>query len=175
MSGRRGSVSMTRAPWYLRPFMSSTPRTRRRGLGLEVGRAGSIALLVALFSLGCSEGQVQDRAATIELGPCVAVEPSAGVADARCGVLRVEENRDAPNGRTIDLAIVVAPATSRAPAPDPVFFLAGGPGQGAAALAPRILHRLEPLRRDRDLVFVDVRGSGSSGASSASSSRPIVG
>lgn len=95
-------------------------------------------------------------------------EPSIELADCgtgaklECGVLEVEENRDAPNGRTLQLAIVVARSTARSPESDPVFLLAGGPGQGAAALAPMILHKFEAIRRERDLVFVDVRGTGSS-------------
>ena len=125
-----------------------------------MGWARSLGLLAALSSLGC-EPLAQGRPPTessIALGPC----PDAGVADARCAVLSVEEDRAAPNGRTIELAIFVAPATSRTPAADPVLFLAGGPGQGAASLAPRILHRFDAIRRDRDIVFVDVRGTGRS-------------
>ena len=47
--------------------------------------------------------------------------------------------------------------------PDPVFLLAGGPGQGAATLAPFLIPKLAPLQREHDLVFVDVRGTGGSG------------
>jgi pimeloyl-ACP methyl ester carboxylesterase len=92
--------------------------------------------------------------------------------EAKCGVLQVEENRDAPNGRTIALSILVAPATSRTPASDPVFLLAGGPGQGAASLAPMILHEFAEVRRDRDLVFVDLRGTGESGPLACDVERP---
>lgn len=59
--------------------------------------------------------------------------------------------------------MVVAPSTSRTPAPDPVFVVAGGPGQGAAELATVVLPRLETIRRQRDIVFVDLRGTGASG------------
>jgi hypothetical protein len=44
---------------------------------------------------------------------------------ARCGTVTVFENRRAKTGRTIDLNIVVVPAVSATPAPDPVFWLAG--------------------------------------------------
>lgn len=93
----------------------------------------------------------------IELSAC-----GPSTADLRCGVFTVQEDREAPNGRTIDLAIAVAPARSRTPARDPVFIIAGGPGQGAADVAPWIVHRFEAIRVTRDLVFVDVRGTGSS-------------
>ena len=37
----------------------------------------------------------------------------------------------AGSGRTIALRVAVLKALSRNPAPDPLFFLAGGPGQAA--------------------------------------------
>jgi pimeloyl-ACP methyl ester carboxylesterase len=95
----------------------------------------------------------------LELRACA----GAGIADAQCGTWTVEENRDEPNGRQIELAIFVAPATSRTPAADPVFMLAGGPGQGAAEIAPRIVHKFDAIRRDRAMVFVDLRGTGTAG------------
>lgn len=72
------------------------------------------------------------------------------------------ENRDTRQGRTIDLKIVLLPALGNEPAPDPVFFLAGGPGQGAAQLAPFIRDRLRRVQADRDIVLVDQRGTGDS-------------
>ena len=54
---------------------------------------------------------------------------------ARCGALTVFEDRATDAGRTIDLKIVVIPAVSGSPEPDPLFFLAGGPGQAATDLA----------------------------------------
>src|SRR5688572_31964926 len=52
--------------------------------------------------------------------------------DAYCGTFKVFENRDTKQGRQIDLNIVVLPALSSDPKPDPFFFLAGGPGKGDA-------------------------------------------
>lgn len=82
---------------------------------------------------------------------------------ARCGSLTVFEDRAADAGRTIDLKIVVIPAVSDSPEPDPLFFLAGGPGQAATELAGPMLPLLSEVRRARDLVFVDQRGTGGSG------------
>jgi pimeloyl-ACP methyl ester carboxylesterase len=75
--------------------------------------------------------------------------------------VRVPENRAKPGGRAIPLRVLVLPATGRAPAADPVVFLAGGPGQAATGLAR--FHRNSPLRAARDLVFADQRGTGGSG------------
>ena len=61
----------------------------------------------------------------------------------------------------IALNIVVLPALSSEPKADPVFYLAGGPGQAAARIASAGEDPImRELRRERDLVFVDMRGTG---------------
>lgn len=82
--------------------------------------------------------------------------------DAGCGKYEVFEDRAAKAGRKIALNILVLPALSAKPAPDPVFVLAGGPGQGAVSLAKYGGDYLIKLRRERDVVFVDQRGTGES-------------
>ncbi|MFL5362567.1 MAG: alpha/beta hydrolase, partial [Myxococcales bacterium] len=49
----------------------------------------------------------------------------------QCGVLRVPEDRENAVDRTIDLRVALIPALARDPAPDPLYLLAGGPGQAA--------------------------------------------
>lgn len=81
----------------------------------------------------------------------------------RCGTYEVYENRAAKTGRKIALSLVVIPALSVTPAPDPVFWLEGGPGGAATqAVGPVSQNYLRGLRSDRDLVFVDQRGTGAS-------------
>ena len=46
--------------------------------------------------------------------------------------------------------------------PDPVFLLAGGPGQSAIALAAPTMALFSRLNNRRDIVFVDQRGTGRS-------------
>jgi pimeloyl-ACP methyl ester carboxylesterase len=160
MAGTHAGVSTT-LKWYLRPFMRTPPAAGMAAFGLAriaTFGAGMSALGLGL-GLGCgsrSDAPSQSGEATIELIGCGA--------ELECGVLEVEENREAPNGRKLLLAIMVARSSSRSPEADPVFLLAGGPGQGAAALGPMILRKFEDIRRERDVVFVDVRGTGSSGA-----------
>jgi hypothetical protein len=57
------------------------------------------------------------------------------ITKALCGKIEVLENPSLQEGRKIVLNIVVLPALEATPAPDPVFYLAGGPGQGAAKIA----------------------------------------
>ena len=83
--------------------------------------------------------------------------------DVRCGKYQVYEDRAAKTGRQISLNIVVVPALSKTPAPDPVFWLHGGPGAAATQTVPAAKGGfLEALRKDHDLVFVDQRGTGNS-------------
>ncbi len=85
------------------------------------------------------------------------------VPDAQCQWVDVPEDPDHPDRRTLSLFVLVAKSASRVPAPDPVYFLAGGPGQAAASdLARLMVPLLRDIRRTRDLVFVDQRGTGRS-------------
>jgi len=81
-------------------------------------------------------------------------------AESFCGSITVLEDRSAQSGRTIELDILVVPAISANPEPDPLFFLAGGPGQAAREVAAQILPALRTVQESRDLVFVDQRGTG---------------
>jgi len=84
--------------------------------------------------------------------------------EVRCGSVQRALDPARPDGPRIEVQFAVLPALSRQPLPDPVFFLAGGPGQSAMALAPTVLAMLERLRLRRDVVLVDQRGTGRSAA-----------
>ena len=92
-----------------------------------------------------------------KLQPCK-VEGEKGQVGALCGLHEVWENRAAKSGRKIRLQVVVLPALAATPKPDPVFFFGGGPGEAIATEAGFFAGN--ELRRDRDLVFVDQRGTG---------------
>ena len=67
-----------------------------------------------------------------------------------------------PAGRTIVVHYAVVPAKARNKLADPVFMLAGGPGQSAMRLAPQVMPLFARLNNRRDIVFVDQRGTGRS-------------
>jgi pimeloyl-ACP methyl ester carboxylesterase len=54
------------------------------------------------------------------------------------------------------------PAQARRTFSDPVFLLAGGPGQSATGLAASVMPLFSRLNNRRDIVFVDQRGTGRS-------------
>jgi len=80
---------------------------------------------------------------------------------AQCGTLEVPEDRAKPEGRKVKLFVAILPANTLSPRPDPLFVLAGGPGQAASQLAP-FASQLNAVRRTRDIVLVDQRGTGKS-------------
>ncbi len=82
--------------------------------------------------------------------------------DARCGTYEVWENRAAKSGRKIPLRVVVLPAQGPDRLPDPFIYFEGGPGQSSVAAASWITQELGALRKRRDLLFVDFRGTGGS-------------
>jgi pimeloyl-ACP methyl ester carboxylesterase len=97
-------------------------------------------------------------AARERLAPCN-VE---GVAEQLlCGTYSVWENRSSRQGRKIDLRIIVVPGQGTALAPDPIFALAGGPGDAATNSARGWVIDRE-VRAGRDVVLVDQRGAGAS-------------
>ena len=79
-----------------------------------------------------------------------------------CGVVQRALDPARPDGPKIDIHYVLAPAMARRKLPDPVFVLAGGPGQSATQIAPTMLAQLNRLNNRRDIVFVDQRGTGRS-------------
>ena len=137
-----------------------------QGLGImqenAVPRAtGALAtLLCALWLPGLAGAQ---SSTGLALTDCRLEHPyGLGSVAARCGKLRVAENPDAPHARQIDLAVAVVPAVSARARADPLFLLAGGPGQGARDSFVGMLGTLAAVRRERDIVLVDQRGTGNS-------------
>ena len=109
-----------------------------------------LAIVMMLFMASAAS------AGELDLQPC----EIPGVNDARCGSLTVAENPAEPDGRQIDLNIVVLDATGDSPSKDAIFYLAGGPGTAATTAAP--LFSSSPLREQRAFVLVDQRGTGGS-------------
>jgi len=98
-------------------------------------------------------------AAQVVLVPC-AIEGAPG--EARCGRHRVWENRETKQGRQIDLSIIVLAATTAERRPDPLFALAGGPGDAPSFNARFFSRAFSEIRKHRDLVLIDLRGTGKS-------------
>jgi len=81
---------------------------------------------------------------------------------AQCMALKVPENRAAPDGRVIELRIARLRARSGDSELPPLVFIAGGPGQSSVESFPGVAAAFEQIRRDRDILLVDQRGTGGS-------------
>lgn len=106
---------------------------------------------------------LQTSSAALQNGPTIALQPCEirGLTGAKCGTLEVYENRATRKGRKIGIYVVVLPATGEKREPDPLFYFAGGPGSAAASEdAPGAAQGFTKIREQRDLVFVDQRGTG---------------
>ncbi len=83
---------------------------------------------------------------------------------ATCGFLVVAERHDHERSRSIRLFVAIFHSTSRRPAPDPVIFLNGGPGDPAFLddSAEAWWADSAPFRAHRDFIVLDQRGVGRS-------------
>ena len=126
---------------------------------------GLISLLL-LTGCGVADEQLAVAPAeTILLGSCERPDDPALVrvfSEAQCALIKVAENPKLPDGRQIELAVMVLPAIARVAKPDPIFYLAGGPGQSAITSGPIVFSALLELRRQREVILVDQRGTGRS-------------
>lgn len=73
------------------------------------------------------------------------------------GVLVVREDRSRPDGRLIRLPVAILRSSAPSPAPDPVLYLAGGPG--GSALNTARYGSAYPFLAHRDFVIVEPRGA----------------
>ena len=120
-------------------------------------------LLIFLLLASCSPGNLTAAPKpSITLEDCALTSPNGNQVDAQCGTLTVPEDRANPDGRQIDLNIAVIPAIKRSSQPDPLFMLAGGPGQSAVEAFPVMIRLINQIHEDRDIVLVDQRGTGES-------------
>jgi pimeloyl-ACP methyl ester carboxylesterase len=104
-------------------------------------------------------------APALKLADCT-LRPMFGTrtAEAKCGSWSVAEDPAATGGKRIELFVAVVPARAkeRNKAPDPLFILAGGPGQSAVDAYFTMQGGLERILRRRDVVLLDQRGTGKS-------------
>ena len=149
---------MTRRP-PARADRARTPFARRRP------RRGALPLVLAAAWLGWSGA---GRAQSVpDFEPCRIGGEAASVR-AACATLPValdpdaSDASDASDGARIELAIARVEARGRAPAPDPLVFVAGGPGQSARDAYASVAGAFAEIGRTRDVLLIDQRGTGGS-------------
>ncbi|TMM45079.1 alpha/beta fold hydrolase [Colwellia ponticola] len=80
----------------------------------------------------------------------------------KCGKLVVPENYQQSEGTKIAINFAVLPAIDDSEYKTPLMFLAGGPGQAAVELATGLNRVFREVRKTRDIILVDQRGTGES-------------
>ena len=101
----------------------------------------------------------------LEFSPCtLTAESGLPPVEAWCSQLEVPEDRSAPDGRRISLALAWIGPAAGASEPDPVFLLAGGPGQSARDSYPSTAGAFSEILKQRNVILLDQRGTGGSNA-----------
>jgi pimeloyl-ACP methyl ester carboxylesterase len=119
---------------------------------------GQRSLFLTLFLVATAvPALAESNVPRFEPAPCPKLQGVEPLADASCGYLVVPENRSQATGRTIRLFVATYPARSPEKRPDPVVFLAGGPGD----ISPWDVNELiaADFIRDRDIVLMAQRGT----------------
>ncbi|MCX5610765.1 alpha/beta hydrolase [Streptomyces sp. NBC_00047] len=146
-------------------------RTTRRLLATSAGMATGLLVTGLLTAPAQAQSRTDDGTgapigtvartvgdASFEPGPCPkTAEPIEELKEARCGTLTVPENRAKPSSRTIELGVAIVPAVADTPKPDPIVWLAGGPGDDAVGEAKMAVDG--GLNRDRDVILMSQRGT----------------
>jgi hypothetical protein len=86
-----------------------------------------LTLCLSIILTACGQSPIQK----IDLQPCQVSDFAA-----QCGTLSVFEDRATNSGRMIDIYVAVIKARGQSPAPDPIFWLACGPGEQPQKIYP---------------------------------------
>ena len=136
---------------------------------------GILCLLLLGFLPACSDNEKHESNTASILKPCPGFVESGKpplVYGAECGELIVKENPADANSKDISVAILRLPAISPVADADPLFLIQGGPGGSSIDMATQIHGFFADVRKNRDLVFVDQRGTGKSNPLSCDQASP---
>ena len=121
--------------------------------------------LLALCAAVAARSQPAGEGASLELGDCrIRVDDGYPGIAARCGTLMRPVNPADSESALIPLRVALVPALSLEPEPDPLVAIAGGPGQGSIQFYASYAQAFDKVRRKRDILLLDQRGTGESAA-----------
>jgi len=125
----------------------------------------SLALAITVFGLDAADvraGEPLTQVPQLVVETPCPFEAASGLPPERltCGHLVVPENRQVPGSAPISLPVAVVHSSSETPRPDPVLFIAGGPGGAPTASARSfMLFASHAFNADRDIVLYTQRGA----------------
>lgn len=140
----------------------------RSGVTLWAEAVTRAAIAVCAAILLCTgattSGWADEPGSTLGEQRCRLEAPRLPAALAYCSELVVPEDRGAPDSASLTLFVARVPALTAVPRPDPLVLIAGGPGQSAVDLYLQLRRAFDPVRRERDILLLDQRGTGRSAA-----------
>jgi pimeloyl-ACP methyl ester carboxylesterase len=108
-------------------------------------------------------GTSTTAAQSLELADCrISAGPGTSSMAARCGTMTRPLDPTGTVPGEIALRIAVVPALNLTPEPDPLVPISGGPGQGSVQFYTSYYWAFEDVRRNRDILLIDQRGTGES-------------
>ena len=103
------------------------------------------------------------HAQTLLLEDCrISAGPGYPGIKARCGTMLRPQDPTDPDSPEIEIRVAVVPALNLNPQNDPIVPIAGGPGTSSVEFYSGYAGAFEPVRRNRDILLVDQRGTGES-------------
>ena len=118
--------------------------------------------MLRLIALAILAGGMLPATAALDESECRIGLRGGSKVLARCATLTVPADPEAPDGDQLELAVVRIPALAATPLPDPIVMINGGPGGSSIDLYLGLRGALTGLRRNRDVIVMDQRGTGRS-------------
>lgn len=119
----------------------------------------------ALLTISCALSARVSVAAAQQPAPPVTPCAIRGITgEAGCATVDVAENPSRPGGRRLQLFVAIARATETPVDASPLVVLVGGPGQAGSDAGAFVTEAFGEVRRHRDVVLLDYRGTGRSNA-----------
>jgi len=121
------------------------------------------AIPLALFLASAVLAQGPQSHAALKLSDCrIYAAPGFPGIKARCAVFERHLDPADSDSPILKLNVAVVPALSLDPEPDPFVPIAGGPGGASTRFYAAYAHAFEKVRRNRDILLIDQRGTGDS-------------
>ncbi len=117
------------------------------------------ACLLASASLVPALAKQTDNDKKLDLETCYV---NGVTRDATCGFAELPLNYNKPEGDKVSVHVMVISARKTEKEADPLFILAGGPGQAAGEYGALVKLAFSQVRGKRDIVLIDQRGTGQS-------------
>ncbi len=122
----------------------------------------ALCLVIILGGISGCHRQTTTDAPAIKFSACSPPKGHNPIPESGCASINLPENPEHPAGPSINIHFLRIKAVNARPQADPLVLIQGGPG-GSSQMMAYSLHRyFASVRQNRDLLFVDLRGTGES-------------